>query len=68
MIPSEIGSLESHSILDLQKNMMTGPLPTELGNLKQLIYAFMRTSAIQGILPSEMGNIIKMNSFNISNS
>ena len=61
-IPSELGNLESLSVLDLSNNQLSGTcIPVELGNLKNLVYLYLWIS-------SELGNLESLSVLDLSNN
>ena len=60
-IPSEIGSLNNLTLLNLYANNLGGPIPSEIGNLSSLTSLNLSGNKISGSLPQEIGNLIELN-------
>ncbi len=61
-IPSELGNLNSLTILTLTFNNLSGSIPPELGNLNNLTVLDLNINQLTGTIPAELGNLnlIKM--------
>ena len=67
-IPSDVGNLDSLTILWLENNQLTGPIPSEIGGLEKLIYLILHQNQLSGSIPSEIGNLSNLEILKLDNN
>jgi hypothetical protein len=65
-IPTELGNLETLTILDLSEMSLAGTIPSSLGNLDRLDRLTMIGSQLTGALPTELFQLTNIRSISLS--
>jgi Leucine-rich repeat (LRR) protein len=64
-IPTEVGNLQSLTVLYFQTNDLTGSVPSEIGRLTQLTDLRLHENKITGTIPVELEMLTKLESLGL---
>ncbi|CAN0824708.1 LRR receptor-like serine/threonine-protein kinase GSO1 [Linum grandiflorum] len=54
-LPSQLGLLFNLQVLNLERNLLSGPIPGSISNISSLLEHHLSTNSLSGFIPGELG-------------